>query len=287
MLRVALALVVVSAVSVDPAVQMIGQVRRHTVQAGDTLVSLGARAGVDPQTLANDNSLAARGRLQPGSTLVIDNRHVVPAGFHDGLVINVPQRMLFVFENGEAVKAFPIAVGRPDWRTPLGTFTVIAKEVDPEWNVPVSIQREMARGGRRVLTTVAPGPDNPLGKYWLGLSAGGVGIHGTNQPTSLYKFVTHGCIRLHPDDVADLFRSVAVGTEVRVIYERVLLTTDADATFLEVHPDIYGRTAPALTLADALLRRANLPHWISSDAVKRVVAERAGRAVLLANTSAR
>ena len=132
MLRVALALVAVSAVIVDPAVQVIGQVRHHTVQAGDTLASLGARAGVDHQTLAADNSLAPRARLQPGSTLVIDNRHVVPAGFHAGLLVNVPQRMLFVFENGEAVKAFTIAVGRPDWRTPLGTFTVTAKEVDPE-----------------------------------------------------------------------------------------------------------------------------------------------------------
>lgn len=285
MLRVAIALVMFAAAMTDPAAQVVGQVRWHHVVAGDTLVSLGARAGVDSRTLAIDNALDPRARLQAGGTIVIDNRHVVPGGYRDGIVINVPQRMLFLVQHGEAVKAFPVAVGRPDWRTPVGSFAVTVKEVDPEWNVPQSIQREMARAGRPVLTTVRPGPHNPLGKHWLGLDDGAVGIHGTNEPSSIYRFTTHGCIRMHPDDVADLFDSVAIGALVQVIYEPVLLGTDDAGTFLEVHPDIYGRTVSASALAADRLWRANLAHLVDTPAVKRVIAERAGRAVRVTNAA--
>ena len=76
-------------------------------------------------------------------------------------MLNVAQRMLFVFVDGELVRAFPAAVGKPDWATPVGRFSVLIKEIEPVWDVPVSIQQEMAREGRPVLTTVPPGPDNP------------------------------------------------------------------------------------------------------------------------------
>ena len=72
-----------------------------------------------------------------------------------------------------------------------------------EWIVPESIQEEMRREGKDVLTRVPPGPDNPLGRHWIGLSIGGIGIHGTIAPSSVYHFRSHGCIRLHPDDVEE------------------------------------------------------------------------------------
>ena len=282
MLRTTIALVMVAAALGDPAARLVGEVRIHQIQAGDTLVSVAARAGIDIRTLAIDNGLEANAKLRVGDSLTVDNRHIVPAGYRDGIVINVPQRMLFLFEHGQAVKAYPVALGRRDWRTPLGEFTITVKEADPEWNVPASIQREMARNRRPVLATVPPGPDNPLGKYWLGLSGSGVGIHGTNQPASIYRFATHGCIRLHPDDVEDLFHSVSVGTVVQMIYEPVLLATDAESIFLEIHPDVYGRTASSSALSADLLGRANLGHLIGSAAVARVVADGAGRAVRIA-----
>jgi L,D-transpeptidase ErfK/SrfK len=261
--------------------RVVGSSRTYEVTPGDTLSSIGARAGIEPRTLARDNNINSDLPLIPGDGLVIDNRHIAPDGYTDGLVVNVPQRMLFVFSNGEPIRAFPIAVGRATWRTPLGTFAISSKETDPVWEVPVSIQREMARVGKHVLTRVDAGDDNPLGRHWLGLTLPGVGIHGTNQPASIFHFTTHGCIRMRPDDIAALFELVEIGTPVRLIYEPLLVAADAGAVFVEVHPDVYGRIgSPAARMAD-LLRQYGVDHLVTEAAVVRAVADRAGRAVVV------
>ena len=100
----------------------------------------------------------------------------------------------------------------------------------------------MRRDGKPVLTEVPPGPDNPLGRHWIGLSLPGIGIHGTIAPSSVYSFGSHGCIRLHPDDVADLFAQVRIGTPGEIIYYPLLLAQLPDGrVFAEIHPDIYRR----------------------------------------------
>lgn len=106
--------------------------------------------------------------------------------------------------------------------------------------------------GKIVQTEVAPGPDNPLGAYWLGLSLPGYGIHGTIAPSSVYRFRSHGCIRLHPDDVAALFDRVKVGTSGRIVYQPVLLAVTEDGRILlEVHRDIYDKGIdPVRTVRD-------------------------------------
>lgn len=279
MLRLLLALSLFTAAATDPPGRLTGSVQTHEAQPGETLASIAARAGIETRTLATDNGLAQTARLHHGQRLIVDNRHIAPQGYTDGIVLNVPQRMLFVFEHGDPIRAFPVAVGRSDWRTPLGVFTVAVKELDPVWDVPVSIQREMARSGRPVLTRVAPGRDNPLGGHWLGLSVPGVGIHGTNQPASIYRFTTHGCIRMHPDDVAELFDLVDVGTPVHVIYQPVLIVSETAGTFVEVHPDVYRRASPCAEAVADLLREARLEHLIGDPAIARVISERAGRAV--------
>jgi L,D-transpeptidase ErfK/SrfK len=153
--------------------------------------------------------------------------------------------MLFYFREGQLIRHFPVGLGRPDWRTPIGDFTIAVKEENPTWDVPRSIQEEMRREGKPVLTCVPPGPDNPLGKHWLGLSIGGIGIHGTIAPGSIYRFQTHGCIRAHPDDIAGLFPLVARGTKGTLAYKPVLVAKIGDKVYLEVQRDIY-RLAPDL-----------------------------------------
>jgi L,D-transpeptidase ErfK/SrfK len=99
-----------------------------------------------------------------------------------------------------------------------------------------------------VETRVPPGPDNPLGEYWIGLSLGGYGIHGTIAPASIYQFGSHGCIRLHPDDITDLFGRVSIGTPGHIIYTSVLLARlTNDQIYLEVHRDVYKRAGDPLT----------------------------------------
>ena len=103
-----------------------------------------------------------------------------------------------------------------------------------------------------------PGPQNPLGKYWLGLSLGCVGIHGTNAPLSIYSFGTHGCIRLAPDDIEALYVQVSEGDSGRIVYEPVLVAYDGTDVYLEVHPDPYRRVPDLLQRAFELLGAAGL-----------------------------
>ena len=205
------------------ATEIAGSSFVHEIQKGDTLTSLAARHGLDAAVLARRNGLAPRTSLvsRIGERLIVDNRHIVwPVDPASGtmLIVNVPQRMLFRVVDGRAASAYPVAVGRTTWPTPLGPFTVIEKEVDPTWDVPKSIQEEMRREGKPVVTSIPPCPANPLGRHWLRLSHPGVGVHGTNVPTSIYGFTTHGCIRLHPDDVESLFEAVQVGDAGAVVY---------------------------------------------------------------------
>ena len=220
---------------------------------------MGARFGVEASVLAEDNDMPTGRALRPGQVLLVDSRHIVPAGLAEGILINIPQRMLFVARGNGVEGAFPVAVGRRDWPSPIGTFEVGAKEIDPTWDVPVSIQREMAQAGRAVLKTVLPGPDNPLGDRWLGLKDIGVGIHGTNQPTSVFRVTTHGCIRLHPDDARVLFELVEVGSPVRIVYEPVLVAVDdGNHVWLEVHRDAYGRAGDLSRIARDRCRKPGL-----------------------------
>jgi L,D-transpeptidase ErfK/SrfK len=253
---------------------MTGAIEEHIVVRGDTLASLGARAGVDARVIAAMNGLRAGAALHAGDTICLDNRHIVPAG-RGSIVINVPQRMLFAMA-GDTRLAFPVALGRPTWPTPVGPFTILTKEVDPTWDVPVSIQQELIRAGKPPLTTVAPGPDNPLGDRWFGLSIPGVGIHGTNAPGSIYRHQTHGCIRLHPDDIRTLFDRVSVGADGEIVYQPLLLALIDGRVYLESHPDIYRRLPDPLTRLRAAAAGSGLTRSIDWGAAAAVIRESAG-----------
>ena len=173
----ALVLTVRTAETDSPIAVLTGETFDYAVRPGDFLFRIGARFGADAYVIARDNHLADPSRLLPGQILRIDNRHVVPEKIEEGILINLPQRMLFYFEAGEVVLSFPVGLGKPSWKTPTGTFKIAQKRENPIWNVPKSIQEEMENEGEVVRDRVPPGPDNPLGRHWLGLSIGGYGIH--------------------------------------------------------------------------------------------------------------
>ena len=222
--------------------RIVGGAFAYGAQRGDSLASVSARFGVDVPVLARANGLASDDRLALGQRLAIANPHLVPPiTGSDAVVVNIPQRMLFQARAGALLGAYPVAAGRPSWRTPRGEFAIDERAVDKTWIVPASIQEELRREGKRVRTEVPPGPDNPLGRHWLGLSRTSCGIHGTIAPTSIYALRTHGCIRLHPDDIARVFERAALGDRVRLIYEPVLLATLPDGRVcLEAHRDAYA-----------------------------------------------
>ncbi len=265
--------------SADPlrlSTQLVGRESEYRVQPGDSLTSVSSRFGVDVEPLAAQNGLSATARLRLGQTLRIDNRHLVPLpadeAFERGIAVNVPQRQLFLFRAGELQAQHPVGLGRPSWRTPTGRFTISRREVDKAWVVPRSIQDEMRREGRPVRSVVPPGPDNPLGRHWLGLSPGSCGIHGTIAPASVYRFQSHGCIRLHPDDAASLFDAVELGTPVRILYQPLLLgRLDPGRVFLEVHPDAYRRAPPAQAALRELAAASGLSDRIDWARAEEVV----------------
>ena len=212
---------------------------QHVVVKGDSFARMGSSFGVEPSVLAWANGLEPGADLKPGSTVLVDNRHVVPDQIDDGILIDMPQRMLFFLIGGKVTAAYPAALGQPLWRTPQGDFTVVEMTTNPIWSVPVSIQRDMARRGKAVRTRVLAGPRNPLGNRWIGLSLPDIGIHGTITPLSIYHFRSHGCIRLSDDNVAALFLTVKIGTPGTIIYAPVLLAQlDDGRIFVEANPDI-------------------------------------------------
>lgn len=277
----------VAAASGSPSIT--GEVQQYRVTSGDTLALVAARFGLEPAVLARDNSLAANARLKPGDALAIDNRHIVPTGMTDGIIINLPQRRLFLFKGGALKDSYPVAVGSGGWRTPIGEFTVQNMEVDPTWDVPKSIQAEMASKGKRVLTKVLPGPDNPLGTRWIGLTSS-IGIHGTNAPSSIFKYSTHGCIRMSIEDVEHLFGQVSKGTPVSIIYQPILAAKDGRDVFVEVHRDPYGRGGATRAALVEALAGVGAGDMASHPEIDTVLKLREGRAVSLrelTTTSAR
>jgi L,D-transpeptidase ErfK/SrfK len=258
--------------------QMVGSEFQYAVKAGETLVSIGARKGIESGTLAAINGLKPNAALKPGQLLDIDNRHIVPADLPDGILINLPQRKLFFLNEGTVEGNYPIGPGKTAFATPIGSFSVIQMRENPTWYVPKSIQDEWARAGKVVKKTVPPGPGNPLGGYWMGLSFPSYGIHGTNAPLSIYDFQSRGCIRMHPEDAGALFRQIKVGQRGEIIYEPVLLAQLQDGEILlEAHRDPYRKkNTDSLQFVGKLAAANNLAQRIDWSRATEVTSRKEG-----------
>jgi L,D-transpeptidase ErfK/SrfK len=180
-----------------------------------------------------------------GKVIVIPGRHILPPGPHEGIVVNLPEHRLYYYPKPQRGKpqqviTYPVSIGKMDWRTPLGLTHVIAKQKDPTWFPPASVRKEHAEAGDPLPASVPPGPDNPLGAYAMRLAAGNGTylIHGTNNPIAVGLAVTHGCIRMYPDDVAALFPLVPVGTPVRLINDPIKVAWVNGELLLEAHPPV-------------------------------------------------
>ena len=255
----------------------------HEVQTGASLAALAARFGVPAAVIARDNALHPGAALVPGQILKIASHHLLPQALvqdlSDGIVINVPQRMLFRLRSGRIAAAYPAALGRASRPTPTGEFRVTNRQLDKTWVVPPSIQAEMRAEGRLVLTWVPPGPDNRLGRHWIGLSLAGIGIHGTNAPLSIHGLRSHGRIRLHPDDAAALYADVGVGEPGRIVYAPVMpMRAEGGRIWFEANPDAYRRDRTTLAHQRERTAPTGLVQHIDWLLVAVMLHERAGRA---------
>lgn len=245
----------------------------YTVAKGDSLWSITGRFTMNRALLESLNDLAASDVLRPGMRLRVSDQHIVPRRQPDGIVIDVAVRTLYWFERGALKARFPVGVGRTDWETPTGRFRIVGRREDPPWRVPSSIQNEMRAHGEDVVSYVAPGPDNPLGKYWIQLSAPGYGLHGTNAPASVGKWASHGCMRLLPEHVERLYHEARDGTPVEIVYEPVKLARDAvGSIYLEVHRDVLGGRRHELPAVIDLIEAAGLSEATDVTKVAEAVA---------------
>jgi L,D-transpeptidase ErfK/SrfK len=257
--------------------QLLGGESLYNARSRDSLYSIAGRLGQRWEYLARLNELQPPFALAVGQKLQINNRHIVPSSaLADGLLLNLPGHMIYLYSNGTLVKRFPVAIGRPDWPTPEGIFTIAGKQKNPLWTVPKSIQEELRKEGKVALEKVPPGPDNPLGKYWLPLSAPGYGIHSTIWPESIGHSTSHGCIRMLPEDIADLFPLVQSGTPVTIVYEPIKLAAADGRVYLEVHPNVYQKRLVYQERLEALVKRFGLSDQVDWTKAAAVLAEQAG-----------
>jgi L,D-transpeptidase ErfK/SrfK len=202
-----------------------------------------------------------------GRRIVLPGRRILPPGPREGIVVNLPEHRLYYYpkprnkHEQRVVITYPISIGKMDWRTPLGETRVIQKIRNPAWYPPESIRKEHAANNDPLPKVVPAGPDNPLGAFALRLAAGQgeYMIHGTNNPTAVGMSVTHGCIRMYPEDVAALFPLIAAGTKVWLVNEPVKVAWVEGKLLLEAHPpvDAEGQTVePDLELLSRLLDQA-------------------------------
>lgn len=210
----------------------------------------------------------------------LPTQFILPDAPREGIVLNTATMRLFYF-SGDEVTTHPIGIGRVGWATPTGSGTVTSKARDPVWYVPASIRKEHAEMGDPLPAIVQPGPDNPLGSRVLALSLPGYLIHGTNKPSGVGMRVSHGCVRLYPEDVERLFDHIDVGTPVRIVDQPVMAGWSDGQLYLEVHPPLEEDDRGLLAIAErviseALGRVGESYRVIDRSIVERIVEERRG-----------
>lgn len=213
---------------------------------------------------------------------------VAPAAQGWQVVINIPQQRLFLYSNGQLRKVYPVAVGKAHTQTILGEHKIGAKAFNPTWHIPKSIQRERGDG----VTTVPPGPSNPLGPVFvrLGNPKLGLGIHGTNAPSSVPGVRSHGCVRMKSPDALQFARTITTGSPATVSYELAALNVDAAGQlWLAVFKDPYNKR----NLKSAALKQS-IASWaeangrdISETRINQVIKTRSGVAVCLSCTNSK
>ena len=229
----------------SPDATVVGEDQTVETVYEDTLYDLARKYSLGSEELIRVNPGVDPWLPGAGRKLVVPGRHILPPGPREGIVVNLPEHRLYYYpkpKRGAPIEVitYPVSIGKMDWRTPLGTTRVTGKQKNPTWYPPESVRKEHAAAGDPLPASVPSGPDNPLGLFAMRLAAGNGTylIHGTNNPIAVGLAVTHGCIRMYPDDVAALFPLIAVGTQVRLINQPVKVAWVDGELLLEAHPPV-------------------------------------------------
>jgi L,D-transpeptidase ErfK/SrfK len=282
-------------------VDVVGQVQTMTASSDETLLDIARRYDIGQNEILLANPDVDRWLPADGSKVILPTRYILPEADRSGLVLNLPEMRLYYFPQprpGETpvVITHPISVGRMDWNTPLGLTKIVSKQIDPEWRPPKSIKNEHAQDGETLPDVIRAGPDNPLGRYAMRLGIPGYLIHSTNKPYGVGMRVTHGCLRMYPEDIERLFVDIPVNTPVHIVNQPVKVGWLAGSLFIELHPpleedeekyadymqSVLSSIADFLSANDDTLNiNAGRTVNLSGHALRQAVAEKSGIPVII------
>ena len=246
------------------------------VEKDETLIDVARRFLLGQTEIVNLNSDLDRWQIKKDTIVRLPNKRILPDSPHNGITLNISEYRMYYYppvpkgQPGQ-VMSFAHGVGRQDWKTPLGETKVAKKIKDPVWHPPESIRIEHAANGDPLPAIVPPGPHNPLGAYALYLALPGeYRIHGTDidKIYGIGMQITHGCVRMYPEDIEELYNSVKVGTPVYIVKQPIKVGWLDNVLYVEAHPDLEGEEMTQdqrYQVALSLIEKANNHELVEFD----------------------
>ena len=236
-----------------------------TADHDQTLLDVARRYNLGQTEIVTINPNLDRWLVKKGTAVRLPNRRILPNTPHNGITLNIAEYRMYYYpaDVPGTVRSYAHGVGRQDWQTPLGKTSIARKVKDPSWHPPESIRREHAANGDPLPEIVPPGPNNPLGAYALHLNLPGeYRIHGTDVDKifGIGMQITHGCVRMYPEDIEALYKSVPIGTAVYIVKQPIKVGWLNNMLYVEAHPDLEGEEKTAdqrYSSALALIQKAN------------------------------
>jgi L,D-transpeptidase ErfK/SrfK len=215
---------------------IVGHAQTATVQRGDNFPAIAQRYGVTYTGLVEANPGVDPQRPKTGTELTIPSTYILPNAPRQGIVINHAELRLYYYPpHQNVVYTYPVGIGVEGWLVPQGKMKIIQKEKNPTWYITPAVREELAKKGFNLPPSIGPGPDNPLGDYAMRLTDRTYLIHGVQDPTTVGRRSSSGCIRMYPDDIKALFSMVPLGTPVTIVNEPYKLGWQDGKLFLEAH----------------------------------------------------
>ncbi len=255
---------------------VIGSMKTHQVNGNESLIEIARNFSVGYNEIVDANP--SLDPFLPGNNadVRIPTAWILPdVNSYEGIVINLSEMRLYYFlkqKKSLLVRTFPIGIGDEGNDTPVGNFKIIEKIENPSWHVPESIKKERPE----LPNVVPPGPDNPLGSHALRLSLGSYLIHGTNRPWAVGRKVTHGCIRLYPEDIPKLFTIAPKSTKVAIVRQPVKVGVRDGSVYIEVHRDDYEKNLNYFNEAVGLLKKKGLIKKVNTEKLYHAIRGKSG-----------
>ena len=213
-------------------IDLIGYDKYYKTKQDETLIDIARSNNLAfPEIMSANVGLDDPWVVKPEVNILLPKRHLLPNIKREGIVVNKGDLRVYYFAKDDKIYSFPIGIGRGDWETPIGKARITGKKKNPYWTVPKSILEEEPHWPK----VVKPGPENPLGNRAIYLSMPGYLLHGTNKPWGVGMKVSHGCIRLYPEDIKTLYELVNIGDRVEIIDQPVKSGWLGGVLYMEVH----------------------------------------------------